>query len=119
MRTSEWTMRPPATARIARHIWDLLSILEGREPSRLWHNWNGICFGNQMSDADYGSWKRDGGYHENGEDVDEYVIIMAGATMGGMKLLDWYAKFNPKGREYYLYQIGAFKKNYPDCRTYE
>ncbi len=118
MAKNEWNERPPKTARIARRIWNLLAI-DGQEPNELWHNGNGMCWGNQLSDADYGAWKRDGGYHDAGEDVPEHIVIMAGATMSGLKMRDWYAKFNPKGWEYYLPQIDAFKKEHPEVKTYD
>lgn len=116
---NEWSNRPPKTARIARRIWDMLTMIDGVEPGELWHNGNGIAWGHHLSDADYGAWKRDGGYAGMGEDVPEYVVIMAGATMDGMKMREWYAKFNPKGWEYYLPQIDKFKQDHPECRTYE
>lgn len=116
---NNWTERPPATARIARRIWDFLTLVGGAEPGEIWHNGNGMCFGYQLGDADYGAWKQAGGYHGAGEDVSEYIVIMAGATMGGLKMQGWYAKFNPKGWEYYQPQINDFKRAHPECRTYE
>lgn len=115
---SYWTSRPPSTSRIARRIWDFLRIL-GDEPHDLWHNNNGICFGHAMSDADYGAWKRDGGYQGSGEDVDEYIVIMAGAKMSGLKMKDWYTKFNPAIWPHYQKQIDAFKQGHPEVKTYE
>lgn len=56
-RKSEWFERPQATARMARKIWDLVTERAGREPYRLWKNWNGIVFGKYaQSGADYGRW---------------------------------------------------------------
>lgn len=107
---THWDSRPPATARVARKIWDLLTLHQGEEPDKLWHNWNGIVWGRQMSDADYGAWKQAGGVSGWGEDVDEFIVIMAGGRQGGLPLRDWYAKFNPKALELYDKQIADFKR---------
>jgi len=108
-RNTNWSSRPPATARIARKIWDLVTLDRGQEPHELWHNWNGKVYGKQLSDADYGAWKVDGGVHGFGEDVDDYILIMAGCRIGGMLLREFLAEYNPKSLEISTQRIKEFK----------
>lgn len=106
---TNWDSRPPATARVARRIWDLVTIERGEEPRELWHNWNGMVYGQQLSDADYGAWKVDGGVHGFGEDVEDYIRVMAGSRIGGMLLKDFLAKYNPKSLKRTNKKIGKFR----------
>jgi len=112
MASSHWMSRPPKTARIARRIWDLITVADGEEPCELWHNWNGVVYGQQLSDVDYGAWKRDGGVYGYGEDVDGYILIMAGTRLGGMLEEEYLAKYNPKALDVIRKQIAEFKEKY-------
>ena len=101
--------RPPKTAAVSRKIWDMVTELEGREPLTLWKNWNGIVFGCQMSDADYGDWK----YTFSKVaipcgSVPEYILVLAGSRLGNKSLADWYREHNPEA----LSKIDADIKDY-------
>jgi len=101
--------RPPKTARVSRKIWDMLTECKGREPTCLWRNWNGLVFGTQLSDADYGDWKYT--FSKIGVpsgSVPEHIVILAGSRLGGKSLREWYKEHNPEA----LNRIDADIKDY-------
>ena len=89
--------RPPKTAVISRKIWDLVTEYKGREPVALWKNWNGIVFGLQMGDADYGDWKYDySNLATHAQSVPEYILVMAKSRFRNMLFGDWLKEHCPE-----------------------
>lgn len=111
-----YSSRPPATARVARKIWDLMEAKYGKDSfSELWYNWNGIVFGYQMSDADYECWKVGDGL-SRATDVDDFILIMAGVKCNRMPLQKYLAKVNPKMLAIYEKQIKELENNLAEAR---